>query len=325
MKKYLIIRFSSIGDIVLTSPVVRCLKTEEPESEIHYLTKKAYEAILLSNPYISKCYTITKDIDEVVKALKEEQYDFVIDLHNNLRTYRLKQKLRSISASFPKLNWEKFLLTTFKWNTLPDIHIVDRYFKATESLGVKNDDKGLDFFIPAEDQVNLAEFAIPERFVALSIGAQYATKRLPEEQLLELSLKIKTPIVLLGGEADREVGEYISGKNNRAINLCAELRLNQSASVLEQAEKVVTHDTGLMHIASAFNKNIISIWGNTVPELGMYPYLPEQPEQFSIHEVKLKCRPCSKIGHQKCPKKHFDCMLKQDLNAIAEKVNVGEK
>lgn len=321
MKKFLVIRFSSIGDIVLTSPVLRCLKNTYPNCTIHYLTKTQYTGILSNNPFIDKVYSIKDEIDEISKELQSEDYDFVIDLHHNLRTFRLKQKLGKTSAAFPKLNVQKFLLTTFKWNKMPDIHIVDRYFKTVEKLDVVNDQKGLDFFITEGDHVNLSDYGITTPFIAFSIGAQFATKRLTNEKIVSLISKINAPVVLLGGPGDKEAGEFITQQSENTINLCGILTLNQSASVLKQSTKVVSHDTGLMHIASAFQKEIISIWGNTVPALGMYPYLPQEGSKYSIHEVELSCRPCSKIGYQQCPKKHFKCMENQDLEAISKIVN----
>lgn len=322
MPKYLVIRFSSIGDIVLTSPVIRCLKKQKPDAEIHFVTKASFKVLLENNPYIEKVITFQKEIDEVLDRLKNENYDFVIDLHHNLRSTKLKRKLKKPSATFPKLNYKKLLLTTFKINRLPNVHVVDRYFKAVETLGITNDQLGLDYFIPEQDEVRISDFGIPENFITFSIGAQFNTKKLPNKKISELIQKINLPVVLLGGETDFDNAEEISKSNSSIINLCGRVNLNQAASVLKQATKVVTHDTGLMHIASSFNKPIVSIWGNTVPAFGMYPYLPQNKNGFSVHEVNnLKCRPCSKIGYQKCPKNHFDCMMKQDLDLIAKNIN----
>ena len=322
MQKILVIRFSSIGDIVLTSPVVRCLK-QQLGAEVHYVTKKSYASILASNPNIDKVISFENEIDEVVSDLQKEQYDFVVDLHRNLRSTRLKRKLKRPSATFPKLNRKKFIYTTFKKDVMPKIHIVDRYFEAVSSLKVKNDQKGLDFFIPDEDKVALTEVGLSANFIAFSLGAQFATKRLPNHKIIEIIQQINQPVALLGGPEDAENAKAIAEICDNSINLVGALNLNESASVVEQAEVIITHDTGLMHIAAAFQKRIVSVWGNTTPQLGMYPYMPENPSKYSIHEVDLKCRPCSKIGYQKCPKKHFDCMEKQDVSAIATALKAG--
>ena len=324
MKKFLIVRFSSIGDIVLTTPVVRCLRQEFPDAEIHYITKSTFKILLNNNPYIDKIYTIDREITEVLPELKQENYDLIIDLHRNLRTLRLKLALHKKSYQFPKVNLKKWLLTTFKINKMPTEHIVDRYFKCVNELGVINDQKGLDYFIPKQDEINLKQYHIPENYVVFAIGAKFATKRLPTSKIIEIINRIPLTVVLLGGKDDRERAREISNACSNTIKLCGDLNLNQSASVVKQSQKVITHDTGLMHIASAFNKSIISVWGNTVPEFGMYPYMPQNPSNYSIHEVKeLSCRPCSKIGYQFCPKKHFNCMQQQNIDEIVKSVIGG--
>jgi ADP-heptose:LPS heptosyltransferase len=136
--------------------------------------------------------------------------------------------------------------------------------------------------------------------------------------------QIQFPVVLSGGPMDKETADNIikALPNQKIINACGGFSLRQSASIVKQAAVLLTHDTGLMHIASAFQIPIVSVWGNTVPALGMYPYYPQDKNGFSIHEVNdLNCRPCSKIGFNTCPKKHFNCMNLQDAKAIAEDVN----
>lgn len=320
--KFLIIRFSSIGDIVLTSPVIRGLKEQVENSEVHYLTKPEYEPILKANPYINKIHVL-KSFKDSINELRDERFDYIIDLHRNLRTYRFKNKLKVMDFSFPKLNYKKFLYVYFKINKLPNIHIVDRYLKAVYLFDVINDEKGLDYFIPIEDIININ--TIDERlkgaYVVYGIGGQHNTKRMPAEMISDVCSGINAPIVLCGGKEDFEIGEYIYKNNSNVINLCGAFNINGTASIIKQASLVISHDTAVMHIASAFKKHIISVWGNTVPEFGMYPYLPG--DKSVIFEVKnLKCRPCSKIGYSKCPKKHFGCMKKLDLSAITQATNI---
>jgi ADP-heptose:LPS heptosyltransferase len=301
--------------------VIRCLKEQQTGVELHYLTKSSFSFMLKNNPYVDHVHEMEREIDEVITALKAEKFDFIIDLHHNLRTWRLKRKLGVRSASFPKLNIQKYLLTRFKRRKMPAIHVVDRYFKAAAPLGVINDEKGLDYFIP--DQVLIpAELQEVDRYVAIAIGAQFATKKMPVDQLTQLIQNIPSTVVLLGGPTDVEAGNAIANNCANTINLCGKTSLDTSALVIQKAHQVITHDTGLMHIAAAFHKPIISIWGNTVPSFGMYPYLPKEPELFSIHEVELSCRPCSKIGHQACPKGHFNCMKSQNLSEIIEQIKV---
>lgn len=320
MKKILIIRFSSIGDIVLTTPVVRCLKKQLPDVEVHYLTKKQFVPVLEANPYINKIYSIQEEISEVIDDLKNENYDHVVDLHKNFRSKGVILKLRKPSTSFNKINVEKWLIVNLKVNRLPNIHIVDRYFKAVEKLGIKNDPLGLDYFIPEIDEVDLK--TIPEThqkgFIGWVVGGKHNTKIFPEEKIIEACKNIKQPIILLGGREDEPKGERIRKAVGESIfNACGKYNINQSASLVKQAQKIITNDTGLMHIAAAFKKEIISLWGNTIPEFGMVPYMPGNESHSHILEIKgLSCRPCSKLGYKTCPKKHFDCMEKISLKEL---------
>ncbi|PWK28546.1 ADP-heptose:LPS heptosyltransferase [Arcicella aurantiaca] len=319
MTKFLIIRFSSIGDIVLTTPVIRCLKQQYPDAEVHYVTKKSYKTLLENNPYIDKVFILEKSLNDLVKDLKSEKYDYVIDLHNNLRTRIIKIRLKSPlsfgegagvrSFSFDKLNFQKWILVKFKKDIMPKVHIVDRYMKTVESLGVKNDNKGLDYFIPEKDDLPLEWLpeAFQSKYAVYAIGGQHETKKMPLHKMVELCKTIKLPLVLIGGKEDTVISEQLSVISNSSpiFDACGKMNLNQSASIIQKAEVVYTHDTGMMHVAAALKKKVISIWGNTVPEFGMYPY----QTSFEIIENKnLTCRPCSKIGYDKCPAGHFKCM-----------------
>ncbi len=307
--KFLVIRFSSIGDIVLTTPVVRAIKTQLPNVEVHFCTKLAYKDLVINNPYIDKCHFLENSIFDLIAKLRAERFEFVIDLHNNLRTTLIKYALGVDAIGFSKLNVEKYLYTRFKINVLPRVHIVDRYMKTVKPFGVKNDGKGLDFFIPYKDQVE-SDWLPPTHqngFVAYAIGGQHATKKLPLERMIELCQKINYPIVLLGGKEDAPQAQQIEGALGNALiyNACGKYNFNQSASLVEQSELVFSHDTGLMHVAAAFGKKIYSIWGSTTKDFGMYPY---NTPYVILENNELDCRPCSKIGHDKCPQGHFNCM-----------------
>ena len=325
--KFLIIRFSSIGDIVLTTPVVRCIKQQLPDAKIHYLTKKSYKNILEHNPYVDSIHILQESISDLVKELRTENFDYIIDLHNNLRTWRIKTALNKIPAySFNKLNYKKWVLTALKINKLPPVHIVDRYLKTVEAFGVINDNKGLDYFIPEKDEITFSQLPTSHLhgYIAMVIGAALNTKKLPIDKLAELCKKIEHPIILLGGPEDKQDGDAIAATDNMKIyNACGKFNLNQSADLIKKAKLVISHDTGLMHIAAAFQKIILSVWGNTVPEFGMYPYFATTPtsnnkEESRMFEIKnLHCRPCSKIGYKKCPLGHFKCMQLQDTDLIA--------
>ncbi len=318
--KILIIRFSSIGDIVLTTPVIRNLKLQGKSVELHYLTKVQYAGMLENNPYVDRVHTLGKSFDELIPELQAEQFDYIIDLHKNLRTLRVKRKLKVKSFSFNKVNMEKFLVVNFKINRLPNIHIVDRYMETIKPFVERNDMAGLDFFIPKKDEVDIKSLPdiLHSGYIAFAIGAQHSTKRLPDDKIITICIKAERPIVLLGDNNDDIVAKKVKAAvGDNIYNACGKHNLNQSASFVKQAELVVTHDTGMMHIAAALKKRIISVWGNTIPEFGMYPYLPDEGSE--IVEVKnLKCRPCSKIGFNHCPKKHFRCMNDIDEETIVK-------
>lgn len=319
--KFLIIRFSSIGDIVLTTPVIRCLKQQVPDAEVHFLTKQNFRSIVEHNPYIDKVMLLEHSFELMIHELQQENYDYIIDLHHNLRTLRIKRALKVKSYSFSKLNIHKWLRTALRINILPKVHIVDRYLATVRSFGVKDDGEGLDYFIPAKDEVETGDIPTSHQFgyIGVVIGAAHNTKKLPIHKLKELCSKINHPIILLGGPEDRTAGDEIASVDEIKIyNACGKFNLNESADLVRKAKVIISHDTGLMHIAAAFKKTIISVWGNTVPSFGMTPYYGDYQNKESRFEVeKLWCRPCSKIGYNKCPLGHFKCMNLHDIETMA--------
>lgn len=328
MKKVLILRFSSIGDIVLTTPVVRALKTQISNVEVHYATKQQFVGVLEHNPHITRLHALQKNqsLSSFAHTLKQEHFDFVVDLHNNLRTRLIKWRLGVKSAAFPKLNLAKWLYVHFK-KPMPVQHIVERYMQAASPLGAVLDNDGLDFFIPAAQRLAITDLppSFASGFVAFAIGGQHATKRLPANKIIEFALVLNQPIAFLGGPEDKPIAEEVlmalraHNSSQTYIHGCGVWNLNQSASVLDLATLVLTHDTAMMHIAAALNKKIVAVWGNTSPELGMYPY---KATHVNVQNMQLSCRPCSKIGFKACPKKHFKCM--QDLHITPQIIDVNQ-
>jgi heptosyltransferase-2 len=329
--KILIIRFSSIGDIVLTTPVIRCLKKQLPEAVVHFLVKEKFRSVVEYNPYIDKLHVLDHSWETMMEELKAEEYDFIIDLHHNVKTLRLKNELskgpngKVKAFSFYKLNIEKYLYTSLKINILPKEHIVDRYLKTVESFGVKNDGAGLDYFIGENEQTKKTDIPASHHagFIACVIGAAHGTKRWPVTKWAAFAEKINHPILLLGDMKDKAMGEEIASVDKvKVYNACGKFSLNESADLIRKSKLVVTHDTGLMHIAAAYKKPIISLWGNTVPSFGMFPYFGENTRipDSQIQIPRLWCRPCSKIGYDKCPLGHFRCMNKINEDTVLETV-----
>ncbi len=310
-----------MGDILLTTPVLAAIRREYKDSEIHFVVKKSFAEIILNNPHISKIHILDKNESELISDLKKENFDIIIDLHKSIRSLKFRLLLGKKSYSFPKLNFKKCLFVKFKINLLPDIHIVDRYFKAVEKLNVKNDQKGLEFIVPNNTVLpqDLNSF-LDKNTVAIAVGSKHSTKQIPVEKIEELIKFGIKKLVLLGGKDDAEKAEKIRKFSPETIyNACGKLSLTESALALTKSKVLVTGDTGLMHLASALDVIIISIWGNTSPHFGMYPYLPNKKEKIYFFEIEgLKCRPCSKLGFETCPKKHFKCMLDHNMEEIAK-------
>lgn len=324
--KILIIRFSSIGDIVLTTPIIRCLKQQKPDAEIHYLTKKSFSSIVEANPYIDHIHLLDDNLQMTIEQLKLIKFDYVIDLHKNLRTTRVKKALKAKSFSFPKLNVQKWIYVNLKINVMPDQSIVERYFEAVKPLGIHNDGQGLDYFIPEKDKTDHKDIPMSHwaGYVAYVIGGSYFTKKLPVEKWKELCSLSPIPVILLGGPEDRdEAAEIASIDPIKIYNSCGKFNLNESADLVKNAKLIISNDTGLMHVAAAYKKPIVALWGNTTPEMGMFPYYGFNnlkknvaPHLLMVENSHLSCRPCSKIGYNECPKKHFKCMNQLSFNEV---------
>ncbi|OSZ80573.1 glycosyl transferase [Chitinophagaceae bacterium IBVUCB2] len=326
MAKFLIIRFSSIGDIVLTTPVIRCLKQQVPEAEVHFLVKDKFRSVVQHNPYIDKLHVLAHSWELMIEELKTEEYDYIIDLHNNTKTLRLKKALGKKSFSFYKLNIQKYFYTAFKINMLPKVHIVDRYLKTVTSFGVTNDGAGLDYFILPEEQIKKSDIPASHSagYVACVIGAAHGTKRWPVHKWKVFCAELNHPVILLGGKEDAANGDAIAATDPVKIyNASGKFSLNESADLIRKSKLVISNDTGLMHIAAAYKRPVISLWGNTVPSFGMYPYYGNRYTDVQLFDIlqtnKLWCRPCSKIGYDKCPLGHFKCMEKISSRDLLQK------
>lgn len=329
--KFLVIRFSSIGDIVLTSPVVRCLKKQLPDAEVHFLIKPQFRTVMENNPYIDKIHVLQENWEKMIEELREEKFDHIIDLHHNLRTLRVKKALNVPARSFNKLNIEKLIFVKLKWNVMPKVHIIDRYLDTVKPFGVHNDGMGMDYFIRPEEEVQQKDIPTSHHagYIALVIGASFHTKKLPAYKLKELCQSIDHPIILLGAKEEFAEGEEIRSVDPIKIyNACGKFSLNESADLVRKSKLVIAHDTGLMHIAAAFKKPVIAIWGSTTPSLGMTPYYGDSflsrsakpSDDIQVH--KLWCRPCTKIGRHHCPQGHFKCMKNIDVGEMVRRVNM---
>ncbi|MFZ6025719.1 MAG: glycosyltransferase family 9 protein [Bacteroidota bacterium] len=329
--KFLVIRFSSIGDIVLTTPAIRCLKQQVQNAEIHFLTKQSMKAVTEGNPYIDRFHYLNNDLDTLIKTLQEEKFDYIIDLHKNFRTWRIKKALKVPVLSYNKEVIEKVLLTRLHINKMAGRHIVDRCIDALASLGVQNDGKGMDYFIPSNVHVRAEDLPLSHSagFVAIVIGASYYTKKLPVHKLRQLCIKIQHPIVLVGGKEDKAEGEKIAMVDSvKIFNACGKFSLHESADIIHQSKLVISHDTGMQYIACALNKPVLAVWGGTSPALDVEPYYGVEqlqrhtrPAYHNFIVKGLVCQPCSNYGTKTCPRGHFRCMQDQDIDLIVKTTN----
>jgi ADP-heptose:LPS heptosyltransferase len=315
--KILIIRLSSIGDIILTSPAIKYAKMHM-HAETHYLTKKNNHSLVNQNPYIDKVFLFDNNLSEIISQLREEKYDKIIDLHNNLRSFIIKSRLRISSSTLDKFNFSKWMMVKLK-RKIEVPHIVKRYLKTVDiNYNIEFADN-LEFYSPSKPTgIDFAK--LPEYYYCISLGAKHFTKKIPVSLAVKIIKKIDFRAVLIGGKDVIEESLLIEKECN-VINLCGKLSMAESAYMIEKSRLLVCSDTGMMHLAAAINKEVHVIWGNTVPEFGMYAYYGKNVPKSFNYEVELKCRPCSRIGFNSCPERHFKCMENQDIEAIVRNIS----
>lgn len=302
--------------MIYTTPVVRCLKQQLPNYEVHFITKPAFKYIYEGNPYVDKLLLLKDKLNDTIREIKSEKYDYILDLHSNLRTRIIKLRTGIKSYTYNKQTIRKWLSLKLKKQLVPPTHLVDRYMKAATPLGVVNDNKPINYFIKKDhDLSKLLPATHRQGYIAFIIGAAHFTKRMPNEKILSLCGLLNQPIVLLGGNDVKHNGAFVAQNNPNVYNACGITNLDESVFLVSKATAIIGFDTGLTHIAEAFNKPIASIWGSTVPELlGVQPY---KIDKSLISGIDISCRPCSKYGLSKCPKGHFKCMYEIDENEIA--------
>jgi len=312
LTKILIIRLSSIGDILLTTPLIRSIKKKNPAFQIDFVLKEEFFELMQNNPYLTNIHKYTKHSFEkqiLINALIANKYELVIDLQNNLRSREIVRLLHCQVFRYKKNNFKKFLLVNFKINKLKDApQIPVRY---AEAAGVELDTEGLDFFTENKPDPKLKT---EEKYIGLCPGAKHFTKRWPKEYFFELGKRLESTgykIVLFGGLEEVELCFEMEKQIKNSINLC-NTSISQVASEMKMCRAIYSNDSGLMHLASAVKVPVIAFFGSTVKEFGFYPY---NAKSIQLEIENLSCRPCTHIGRKSCPKIHFKCMkeLKPEL------------
>lgn len=330
IKKILIIRLSSIGDIILTTQVVRLVRKLYPEAEIDYLIQKEFSELLENNNRINRIIKYDKKISLLEnnsnrdKLLNGEKYDLVIDLHNNLRSRVYRKGIYKRLLKLKKYRIEKFALVHFNnsFNEMP--HVTDRYYNVISELGIEKDDRGLEVWLENEQAYKAIENPDKNQIIGIAPGAKHFTKMYPKEKLILLfkDLLLSYPnhkFKIFGISSDRLVSNELKEiGGDRVEDFCGELTLLESAKELDTCNVLITNDSGLMHLAAARKVPTLAIFGSTVPQFGFSPY----GNRSEIVEVDLDCRPCTHIGRDKCPKGHFNCMNLIEKNSLLEKLEV---
>lgn len=212
-------------------------------------------------------------------------------------------------------------MVNLKVDLLPQKHLVERYFASLEPKGIHYDGLGLDYFLPDLIKEQSSALIPTKPFITIALGAAHATKQIPIAGIREICSQIDAPIVLLGGPKEKSLGDEISASFAHVVNTCGQFSLAESAFAVQKSRILVTPDTGMMHIGAALRKKMIVVWGNTIPQFGMYSFYPNGFNLATNYEVNgLNCRPCSKIGFKACPYGHFRCMLEQEYHRMAAEI-----
>ncbi|OGU27228.1 MAG: lipopolysaccharide heptosyltransferase II [Ignavibacteria bacterium GWA2_54_16] len=335
INKTLVIRFSSIGDIVLTSPLLRVLRARFPKSQIDFVTRTEFAELIRSNQNVNRTFEFDaaggfEALQRLKKTIREERYDLLVDLHDSLRSKYLRSIRGPKRVVVDKRILERSMLVKFKKNVFRGVvSVVDRYIETLKDFGIENDQKGLELHIPDEVLFGVSGKLAPlklnrfEKVVALCPGARHFTKRWPAERFARVGSafvqKLDAKVLLFGGAADEPLCRQIAWELNnqagtdRASSFAGHLGLLETAAAMQYCDVVITNDTGLMHIAAAMRRKIVAIFGSTVKEFGFSPY---DPSAVVVERPGLPCRPCSHIGRSECPERHFKCMTEIDPESV---------
>jgi len=339
--KTLIVRFSSVGDIVLSSLLVRVLRRRFPHAQIDYLVKTEFAGLVRGNPNISRVIELPagatfSDLRDIRKKVLKSGYDLVIDIHDSLRSRYVSLGARRV-VRFRKRKLARFLLVRFKWDVYGFFGgapgVAERYLEPVHSLGVTNDGEGLEVFpdegdhLVAETLLRSAKISPETTMVGIAPSARHANKRWPGERFAETVLTLlRNPnraCILLGSVEERErctgIAQAVlsSAPGARLINTAGLLSLTEVTALMDRCELVLSNDSGLMHLAAARKRKVVALFGPTVRQFGFYPY---GTESIVLERSGLGCRPCTHIGRPSCPKGHFRCLEEIEPGQVVKSI-----
>lgn len=325
--RVLIIRLSSIGDIILTTPILKQLKEKYKNITLDFLVLENFKEAIKGVPYIDNLILFNKEkndgyskIKKFANQLSDNNYDYIFDLHDKVRSKLISKEIAKKGAkiyTYSKRKWWKSLLVKtrlIKYEV--DNTIVKNYFKPFEKFGLKYQGEELLFTFTKKDLENVNEYT---NLFAIAPGASKETKKWTIEGFGKLAKKLyeyyKIKTALLGGKEDFERSEKINKiSGNVCINLCGKLSLKESGALLSKTKLLITNDSGPFHIGRGVGCKTYVIFGPTNPNMFEYT------EKNKLIYKNEPCSPCSLHGDKKCPKGHFNCMKNIDENLIFQEI-----
>ena len=316
--KILIIRFSSIGDILLTTPFIRQVRNKFPEAQIDYVIKSKFSELIKHNPNLNNIFEFGEPpalpLKSLIKNINHGKYSYIFDLHNNIRSNVLRHRIGANKKYHIRKNKiEQKILIWFKKNLYKKITpIPERYLDVGQPAGISDDDKGLEIYWPdkaertVKDKWREAGIDLSKPIIGLVPGAGFFTKRWPLEYFSELANRFKGSyqVVILGGTNESGLGEVLATDKN-IHNFAGKFTILESGIAISSMNLLIANDSGLMHMATAVKTPVIAIFGSSVRELGFFPY---RGKSIVLENTELNCRPCSHVGREDCPRDHFKCM-----------------
>lgn len=315
MDKILVVRLSSLGDVLLTVPVIRALARRYPHARIDFLTKPRFAPLIERHPALHQVRLIEKgDLRElsVLRSSIRSEYDWVVDLHNNLRSRILTSCLNGpLVTRYQKYSFRRMLLVRFGLNFMKAVPSVpERYLASVGKEGVEEDGQGLEFFSDshaAEEAAGLVrQYGLQDKeVIALAPGARWLTKQWPVHRFVELvRLLPEKRFLVLGDASETKAAMALESAGDRVVNLAGKTNLSVAGELLRRSKVLVSGDTGLMHLACAVQIPVVALFGSTCREFGFFPFRAKS----LVLEKELSCRPCTAIGKNACKKGTLQCL-----------------
>lgn len=324
--RILCVRFSSIGDVLLTTPLVRALHRRHPDAELYFVTKQAMAPLVVENPHLTQVVELRpkERLTNFAGRLRALRPTHCLDLHGSLRSAALRWLVPCRWSGYSKRKLARTTLIATKINVYgKPVPVPERYFEAARAAGldVVPDGGPPEFFLAPAARAHmthwLAEVGLAaKRFAVIAPGAAHATKRWPTRHWQGLVARLKElgyGVVAVGGPDDREL---VNALNDSVINVAGEFTLQETGACLARASVAVSGDTGVMHMATAVGARVVALFGPTVEPFGFYPY----SKHAAVLEQDLSCRPCSAMGTERCPLGHHRCLVDIQPDQVAAAV-----